>query len=301
MATGAELNADGSSKLAASAYQELVGRIQGWVQDVVPADEATVVVSRGDESLLQLGARPSLHFPRLPDGRYAGHHPADSDAAVAELEGLREQGAAYLVLPNTAFWWLDFYDGFARHLQENYETVLSNDDCRIYRLLQGGPRPADTALVGSSRIPVTIRANGRILSQFLDTILPSGARTVVLNSSTAPVPSGTEAWQPPPAAITDQQATADELVGLARRGVEFLVIPSTAFDWVKLHPALAQALRAGPRLVTRQKYICEIYELNAAPIAPAPVAQPEVRSEPPRPRSTEENPARAGRPSPCCA
>jgi hypothetical protein len=257
------------------------------VQDSVPANEATVVVSRGDESLLQLGARPSLHFPRLPDGRYAGHHPADSDDAIRQLEELRTQGAGYFVLPNTAFWWLDYYDGFASHLQENYETVVSNDDCRIYRLLEDGSYAADTALIGSSRIPVTTRANGRILSQYLDTILPSGARTAVLNSSTAPIPSGTEAWQPPQAAITDPQAAADELTGLARRGVEFLVIPSAAFDWIKLHPALAEGLRGGPRLVTRQKHICEIYELSAGrvPKAPAPPAERPQEGEPPRPRS----------------
>ena len=246
-----------------------MGRIQGWVQDAVPAEEATVVVSRGDEALLQLGARSALHFPRLPDGRYAGHHPADSDDAIRQLEELRAQGAGYLVLPNTAFWWLDYYEGFARHLQENYDTVVSNDDCRIYRLLEEGSAGADTALVGPSRIPVTTRANGRILSQYLDTILPPGARTAVLNSSTAPVPTGTEAWQPPQAAITDPQAAADELVGLARRGVEFLVIPSVAFDWVKRHPALARGLKEGPRLVIRQKHICEIYELKAQRVATA--------------------------------
>ena len=38
---------------------------------------------------------------RPPDGRYAGHHPADSDEAIAHLTALREAGADFLVIPGT--------------------------------------------------------------------------------------------------------------------------------------------------------------------------------------------------------
>ncbi len=284
MAT-AELNADGSSKLTASEYQQLVGRIQDWVEYAVPAAETAVVVSRGDEDLVQLGARPAWHFPRLPDGRWAGYHPADSADAIAQLEDLRVEGAAYFVLPNTAFWWLDFYEDFNRHLDKRYEAVVSNEDCRIYRLLEEGSWAADRALSGTVRIPGITRADGRILSQYLDKVLPSEARAAVLSAATAPLPSGTEPWQPPQRAISDSEASNRELAALKTRGLDFLVIPSAVFDWLDDHPALGEALSREHRLVIRQQYICEIHELSAAQAQPAPtVPAPQATTPDPRQR-----------------
>ena len=59
--------------------------------------------------------------------------PADGAEAVAELERLRGQGAAFLVVPQTALWWLDHYDEFARHLDERYRRSRL-DSCEIYDL-----------------------------------------------------------------------------------------------------------------------------------------------------------------------
>ena len=49
------------------------------------------MVSRGDDDLVDLVGRRASHFPQARDGEYAGHHPADSDAAVDHLEDLRER------------------------------------------------------------------------------------------------------------------------------------------------------------------------------------------------------------------
>ena len=274
MATGAELSADGSSKVTAADYQQLVERIQELIRYTVPAAATTVVVSRGDEQLLQLDGRPAWHFPRLPDGQYAGEYPADSAEAIAQLEQLRANGAGYLVLPSTAFWWLDFYEDLDRYLEERCEAVVANSDCRIYRLVEGGSYAADRALVSVSHVPGMTRADGRILNDFLESLLPLGAHSAVLTAATAPLPAGTEPWQPPEAAVADTRVAAQALSTLAARGVEFLVIPKTAFGWLAAHPALGEALRRDHRLVTRQHYICEIYELSAAPAAPAPSSAP---------------------------
>jgi hypothetical protein len=40
------------------------------------------------------------------------------------------------------------------------------------------------------------------------------------------------------------------------------VIPHDAFEWLRLHPALGEALH-DHQLVTRQQHFCEIYELSA--------------------------------------
>lgn len=113
-------------------YGNLVERVREEVEAHVPADARVLVVSRGDRELLRLGERQAAHFPQAANGEYAGHHPADSAAAIAELERLREQGAEYLVLPAPSIWWLDHYDGFARHLRRY--PLLTAGDCEIYAL-----------------------------------------------------------------------------------------------------------------------------------------------------------------------
>jgi hypothetical protein len=291
LGTGAELTADGAARVTAEDYNQLVGRIQELVRYTVPATATTVVVSRGDEQLVDLGGRPAWHFPRLPDGRYSGEYPADSAEAISQLEEVRADGAGYFVLPSTAFWWLDFYDDFAGHLEERCEVVVSNSDCRIYRLLEEGSYAADRALVSVAHVPGMTRADGRMLSHFLDTLLPLGARSAVLTAAPTQLPAGSESWQPPQAAVEEARAAERELVALAARGVEFVVVPKASFEWLAAHPALLEALRRAHRLVTRQHYICEIYELASSPEpvpSPAPTVVQATPAPPRRPRGLLE-------------
>jgi GT2 family glycosyltransferase len=117
-------------------YRSLVERVRKAVEETVPGDAGVLVVSRGDRALVALGARPAGHFPQDPEGRYVGHHPRDSEEAIAELERLREAGADYLVLPSTAYWWLDHYRGFADHLHDHYPAA-DRDACTIFELVEG--------------------------------------------------------------------------------------------------------------------------------------------------------------------
>lgn len=121
-------------------YGKLVARIRESVARVLPKQASVLVVSKGDDALLELGGRRrGQHFPAGASGVYAGHHPATDDDAVVHLESLRSDGASYLLLPSTAFWWLDHYKKFARHLA-GYREVLRDDDVRLYELT-----PADDA------------------------------------------------------------------------------------------------------------------------------------------------------------
>lgn len=117
---------------AALGYGNLVERVRGEVDDLLPADARVLVVSRGDRELVRLGEREAAHFPQAEDGGYAGHHPADSEAAIAELEALRGDGAEYLLLPPPSFWWLEHYRRFASHLGR-YRT-LGAGECAIFDL-----------------------------------------------------------------------------------------------------------------------------------------------------------------------
>jgi hypothetical protein len=116
-------------------YRRLVRKVRASVESVAPVGSTVLVVSRGDEDLLQLDDRTARHFPCDPSGRYAGFHPADSRAAIRHLEQEQASGATHLVLPSTALWWLDHYAGFAEHLEHGGQLVLDDaPHCRIYRL-----------------------------------------------------------------------------------------------------------------------------------------------------------------------
>ena len=79
-----------------------------------------LVVSNGDDALLELPDREAWHFPRRKDGTFSGHHPADGPEVISELERLQREGAGYLVVPATSTWWLDHYEGLRRYLEEGH-------------------------------------------------------------------------------------------------------------------------------------------------------------------------------------
>jgi GT2 family glycosyltransferase len=114
-------------------YRRLVERFRATVAGNVPSGASVLVVSRGDRDLVQLEGLDGRHFPQSDGGRYLGHHPRDSEDAVSHLESLRADGAQYLVLPSTAYWWLDHYTGFADHLESHYPRTDA-EVCSIFRL-----------------------------------------------------------------------------------------------------------------------------------------------------------------------
>jgi hypothetical protein len=125
-------------------YRRLIRRIRETVHTALPPGATVVVVSKGDEELLELGeGRRGLHFPQNEEGVYAGYYPADSAEAIAHLEELRARGAEFLLFPGTAFWWLEKYEEFGRHLDSCYRRVWEDEACIIYGLAEtrpdGGP------------------------------------------------------------------------------------------------------------------------------------------------------------------
>jgi 2-polyprenyl-3-methyl-5-hydroxy-6-metoxy-1,4-benzoquinol methylase len=115
-------------------YQQLVQHLQEVVRTTLPQDASVIVVSKGDEELLDLGGRRAWHFPQQEDGGYAGHYPSDSTAAIAHLEELRAKGAGYLLFPEPARWWLDHYREFKQYLDSHYCCRCSDESCVLYEL-----------------------------------------------------------------------------------------------------------------------------------------------------------------------
>ena len=115
-------------------YREVVEDVRAVVRRVTPVGAVVLVVSKGDEELVRLGAGEGWHFPRAEDGRYAGHHPADGTEAVAHVERLRARGADYLVFPNTAFWWLTYYRELRDYLDARYRRAHADASAVAYDL-----------------------------------------------------------------------------------------------------------------------------------------------------------------------
>ncbi len=123
-------------------YEDLTRRVREAVEETVPAGARVLVVTRGDDGLLELHGRVGAHFPQDATGTWAGHHPADSAEAIAGLERLREAGMRFLVFPQTSLWWLDHYDDLRRHLDGRYTRVLERDDIGVIYSLES-PQPGD--------------------------------------------------------------------------------------------------------------------------------------------------------------
>jgi GT2 family glycosyltransferase len=126
-------------------YQALVQRFRRLVCETVPADATVLVISKGDAQLLNLEGRRAWHFPQSENGAYAGHHPANDDECLAELERLRAKGATYLAIPAPAMWWLEHYRRFAQYLQTQCRMVLSTPDGAVLLCQSTGESGAQSA------------------------------------------------------------------------------------------------------------------------------------------------------------
>lgn len=108
------------------------------IRRAVPAGARVLAVDKWDPSLLREAGRRGGHFPDL--GLHPRGYPADDADAIRHLAELRARGAEYLVFPRAGFWWLEHYDGFARHLAARHERVWADETCVIYRLDIGSGR-----------------------------------------------------------------------------------------------------------------------------------------------------------------
>jgi hypothetical protein len=116
------------------AYGDLLQRVRAAAVAVLPPHAGVAVISRGDDELLALSGRQGQHFPQTADGIYAGFYPAESKTAIGHLESLRARGSDFLLIPNTAFWWLDHYSDFRDHLDRQYTRIWDDESCKIYHL-----------------------------------------------------------------------------------------------------------------------------------------------------------------------
>lgn len=100
---------------------------------VVPAD-ATFMFVGEDIGPDQAAISRRRAVPFLEKGGCYWGTPADDDAAIKELERLRDSGKDFIVFPWQAFWWLDFYEGFHHYLRARFPCVLNSSRQVVFDL-----------------------------------------------------------------------------------------------------------------------------------------------------------------------
>jgi hypothetical protein len=115
-------------------YDQLLDAIRTQTCSTTPPGAIVLVVSENEDQLMKLENRQAWHFLPGNDGGYAGHHPANGAAAITQLELLRSRGAAFLVLPQFASWWLHYYPEFREHLERRCSCIWAGEECRVYNL-----------------------------------------------------------------------------------------------------------------------------------------------------------------------
>jgi hypothetical protein len=269
-------------RLGEAQYAELVARVRATVAASVPPGASVLVLSRGDATLTEIPGLAAAHFPQDASGDYAGHHPADSADATARLQALQRRGAEYLVIPATARWWLKFYVGFAEHLASHCELIADVPDaCLIYGL---GRRDAPEALGDAALQPP--RASIEQMRDYLENLISTDRRVAVLETgeqlaaALAPMQAAAlagedlereggelrgEREQPARNGQQPQRESERPLPGLTRlaeRGVDYLVVPRSADEWLQQRPDVAARIEARCRKVADQRHLCRVFELR---------------------------------------
>ena len=108
--------------------------IRRRIQTIGRPGEVVLVVSDGDEDLVDIRSHPCWPFPQGRDGGWAGYDPVDGDAAVNHLDAQRARGARYFVLPKRAFSWRYRYPELFEHLETAYQRVHQDEYLAVYDL-----------------------------------------------------------------------------------------------------------------------------------------------------------------------
>ena len=277
-------------------YERVKKRVWAAVRGAVAPDATVLVVSRGDDELLEFDGRRGWHFPRSDTGEYAGHHPADSAEAISHLEDLRAQGAGFFVIPGPSLWWLDHYRELTRHLEASYEALVREPaTCVIFHL---GKAQQQGTMVGDRATRRTGGPSGlaKQIRTLAGSLLPSESTVLVVNQGNPHLLELEQrAWPfPGSRSGTNQEkggvppdALSERLRDLQSAGAQFLIVPCDAGRWLEECVPLRAELAQSARPIVRREYPCDIYELgwpeSEEALAPEVVQPEEEETAPDRP------------------
>jgi hypothetical protein len=255
-----------SARISRLDYERLVSDVRRSVEATVPESAHVAVVSRGDDDLLHFSGRHGQHFPQAADGAYAGHHPADSAAAITLVESTAAAGAQFLVFPSTSFWWLEHYAELAEHLGSRYTRLLETDACVVFAL--GDRPPSQTDRPGEGDYSALVSR----IREVVCAEVPAEATVLVVSRGDDELLNlyGRRAWHFPrhddgryaghhP---SDSAAAIGHLEQLRASGATHLVFPATAYWWLDYYEGLRNHLMERHRTLFRQDDTCVVFELR---------------------------------------
>jgi hypothetical protein len=258
------------SSLKQDTYAAIVDRIHQHVDRAVPAGSTVVMVSKGDERLLQINQSRGWHFPQNSEGTYSGYYPENDIAAISHLEALRSRGAQFLVVPATAFWWFDHYAGFNRHLRALYAVVLDDKEtCTIFDL-RGGQEVETSASAASA---TSFRDGSlRQVGELVECLVPENSSVAVVSRIEMPgLQLGKrQTWLMGPDVKDPDDDQTSSTVSEAARWVQAAMFGGAEFAILLDPPAwgladcdqLISCLQTSARLVTYQPHLCVIFEVR---------------------------------------
>jgi len=135
----------------------------------VPADSTMLIAGRISDELRDVGGRRAQQFPRdgwMFDPERIGER---GRLAVAHLEELRHLGAEFLVVPATAFWWLDRVLELKQHLESRYRTAVDENTCKIFALRLVSRRPSEQS-PAPLIVPRVDNASGNAIAESATTL-----------------------------------------------------------------------------------------------------------------------------------
>jgi len=132
-AARADLEREREARWAAE-YARQVAAARSAVAAHVPSGSRVLVLSGGDDDLVDLPGRCGWHFPRTEEGWHAGSHPASGGDAVLQLESLRSGGAEWLLVPAPSLYWLRSYPEFADYLRRRGREAQHDADLVLFDL-----------------------------------------------------------------------------------------------------------------------------------------------------------------------
>jgi hypothetical protein len=108
--------------------------IRALLDSVLPEEEVVLVLSEGDDSLLDLD-RPAWHFPHDGAGRHVPLGVDDGGHAASQLSTLSRNGARYLLVPAPLLWTLSRRPALASYVSEECRCLaLRERVCALYEL-----------------------------------------------------------------------------------------------------------------------------------------------------------------------
>jgi hypothetical protein len=196
----------------------------------VPVGASSLLVGEppegiGDEHVL----RRARMFPQDPDGKFDEALP--ETAAIDQLEDLRAAGAAYLMVPGTAFGWLEERHGLSGHLRNRFRLTADDEACRVYDLHNSRIESLLSALLEPDEAVMALLRDGASLAL--------GTRLVWTVGS---IPT-----------MADAEAA----------GVRFLIVPDEA-PWSPEDENILQAVERRYRKIAIRPGVCEMFELSDA-------------------------------------